>query len=79
MTCEGRVIRRSEELRSCGVRDGSTVQLMSRMLGGGKHKDKKSKSEKKHAASPKRFEQKSAGRTEERQVSSDAGKRIRTM
>ena len=44
-----RVRRRSDELRSCGVVDGSTVQVVSRMRGGGRHKDKKSKAEKKQA------------------------------
>ena len=28
--CEGRILRKSEKLKSCGVRDGSTVQVMSR-------------------------------------------------
>ena len=34
--CEGRILRKSDKLKSCGVRDGSTVQVMSRMRGGGK-------------------------------------------
>ena len=34
-------------MKNCGVRDGSTVQVMSRMRGGGKYKDKKGKEEKK--------------------------------
>ena len=46
----GRVLRKSDALRSCGVRDGSTVQVMNRLRGGGKHKDKKSKEEKKQVA-----------------------------
>ena len=41
-TCEGKVLRKEDELKSCGVRDGSTVQIVSRLRGGGKHKDKKS-------------------------------------
>ena len=36
---DGRVLRRSEELGNCGVRDGSTVQIVRRLRGGGKHKD----------------------------------------
>ena len=28
-------------MKSCGISDGSTVQIMSRMLGGGKHRDNK--------------------------------------
>ena len=41
------MIRRSDDFKNCGIGDGSTVQVMSRMRGGGKHKDKKSKAEKK--------------------------------
>ena len=51
VTCEGRVLNRNEELRSCGVSDGCTVQVVNRTRGGGKHKNKKHKSEKKPAAS----------------------------
>ena len=47
VTCEGKVLRRSEELKSCEVRDGCTVHVVSRLRGGGKHKDKKGKVEKK--------------------------------
>ena len=55
VTVGGRVLRSSEELRSCGVRDGSTVQVMSRLLGGGRHKDKKSRqTEKTQSASSRR-------------------------
>ena len=39
VTCEGRVVRRGAALKSCGISDGSTVQIMSRMLGGRKHRD----------------------------------------
>ena len=48
------------KLKSCEVRDGSTVEVTSRMRGGGKHKDKKSKAEK-QAASAKTPEQKCDG------------------
>ena len=47
VTSGGRILRRSDKLESCEVRDGSTIQVTSRMRGGGKHKDKKSKVEKK--------------------------------
>ena len=47
------------KMKSCGVRDGSAVQIVSRLRGGGKHKDKKSQKERKQAASPKRPEQES--------------------
>ena len=47
VTSGGRTLRRSGKLESCEVRDGSTVEITSRMRGGGRHKDKKSKVEKK--------------------------------
>ena len=58
VTSGGRILKRSDKLKSCEVRDGSTIQVMSRMRGGGKHKDKKSKVDKKQAASAKTPEQK---------------------
>ena len=53
MTCEGRVLRWSDELRSSGVGDGCTVQITNMMRGGGKHINKKNKAEKKPTASPR--------------------------
>ena len=50
VTSGGRILRGSDKLKSCGVRDGSAVQVMSRMRGGEKHKDKKGKEEKKQVA-----------------------------
>ena len=47
VTSGGRILKGSDKLKSCEVRDGSTVEVTSRMRGGGKHKDKKSKVEKK--------------------------------
>ena len=47
VTSGGRILKGSDKLKSCEVRDGSTVEVKSRMRGGGKHKDKKSKVEKK--------------------------------
>ena len=52
MTCEGRVLRWNDEMRSSGVSDGCTVQNMNKMRGGGKHRNKKDKVEKKQANSP---------------------------
>ena len=46
----GKLLRRDEKLKSCGVSDGCTIQVTSRMRGGGKHKDKKSKREKQQVA-----------------------------
>ena len=50
VTSGGRILKGSDKLKSCEVRDGSTVQVMRRMRGGGKHKDKKGKEEKKQVA-----------------------------
>ena len=47
VTSGGRVLKRSDKLESCEVRDGSTIQVTSRMRGGGRHTDRKSKVEKK--------------------------------
>ena len=58
VTCEGRMQRTEDQLKSRGVRDGSAIQVMNRMRGGGKHKDKKNKVEKKQATSAKTPEQK---------------------
>ena len=56
VTSGGRTLRRSDKLESCEVRDGSTVEITSRMRGGGRHKDKKSKSEKKQTTNSQRPE-----------------------
>ena len=61
VTSGGRILRRSDKLKSCEVREGSTVEVMSRMRGGGRHKDKKSKSEKKQTKNPETPEQKCDG------------------
>ena len=59
VTCEERVLRKVDELKSCGVRDGTTVQIVRRTRGGGKHKVKKKQAartkglEKKYAEEPK--------------------------
>ena len=53
VTMHGRVLKRSERLKSCEVTDGCTIQVMSRLRGGGKHKDKKSNAEKKQVMSQK--------------------------
>ena len=45
VTMHGRVLRRDEKLKSCEVTDGCTIQVTSRLRGGGKHKDKKSKAD----------------------------------
>ena len=50
VTMQGKVLKTSEKLKSCGVTDGCTIQVTSRMRGGGKHKDRKSKGEKKQVA-----------------------------
>ena len=47
VTNGGRILRRSDRLGGCEIRDGSMIQVTSRMRCGGRHKDKKSKVEKK--------------------------------
>ena len=58
VTMQGKVLRGNEKLKSCGVTDGCAIQVTSRMRGGGRHKDKKSKSEKKQTTNSERPEQK---------------------
>ena len=53
VTMHGRILKRSEKLDSCGVRDGCTIQVTNRMRGRGKRKDKKCKAEKKQVTSQK--------------------------
>ena len=53
VTCDGKALTRNGELRSCGVSDGCTVQVVNRMRGGGKHRNKKDKAEKKTTVSTK--------------------------
>ena len=43
VTMHGKVLRRDEKLKSCEVTD--TIQVTSRLRGGGKHKDKRSKAD----------------------------------
>ena len=57
--CEGMMLRKDDQLKSRGVRDGRKIQIMSRMRSGGRHKDKRSKAKKKRATNPERPEQKS--------------------
>ena len=61
VTSGGRILKGSDKLKSFEVRDGSTVEVTSRMRGGGRHKDKKSKFEKKQTTNPERPEQKRDG------------------
>ena len=78
VTCEGRMLKETDELKSCEVRDGSAVQIVSMARGGGgTHKAKRSEAGNSQAASPKRVEQVFRGATEERQRSSDTGVRQR--
>ena len=70
--CEGRVIRRGDELKCCGVRDGSTVQVTSRMLGGRRRKEQAGEET---SRDPKESRAAVRGRTEERRRPSDSGVR----
>ena len=57
-TCEGRVLMKDDEFKSGGVQDGSTVQVMRRMRGGGRHKEKKRKGSAKEERTEHRVDQK---------------------
>ena len=57
VTMQGKVLGASEKLKSCEVTDGCTIQVTSRLRGGGKHKDKKGQKERKRAVKPKGPEQ----------------------
>ena len=63
VTMHSRVLKRSEKLKSCQVTDGCTIQVTSRLRGGGKQKDKKVRDEKKQGASTKKTDQKSEEET----------------
>ena len=69
----GRVLKKSEKLKSCAVTDGCMIQVTSRMRGGGKHKDKKSKAEKKQAANGEDTGAEVRGSSKEGRSSSDSG------
>ena len=53
------MLRRSDELRGCGISDGSILQVMSKMRGRGMHKNRNGQKEWKNATSPRRPEQNS--------------------
>ena len=71
VTMLGRALKRSEKLKSCGVTDGCTIQVTSRLRGGGKYKDKKGQKEMKQAAKQEGPEQKT-----EEEPKSDKGPAI---
>ena len=45
VTLHGRVLKRGEKLKSCEVTDGCTIQVTSRLRGGGRHKNRRSMTE----------------------------------
>ena len=51
VTMQGKVLRTSEKLKSCGVTDGCTIHVTSRMRGGGKHKEEKREERRKRGES----------------------------
>ena len=55
VTLHGRVLKRSEKLKSCEVTDGCTIQVASRLRGGGRNKNKTTGERKKKF--PKKEEQ----------------------
>ena len=77
VTSGGRILKGSDKLKSCKVRDGSTVEVTSRTRDGGRHKDKKSKSEKKQTTNLERPEQKRDG--ESKEVKEKCNRKCRTI
>ena len=75
VTMHGRVRKKSEMLKSCEVTDGCTIQVTSRVRGGGRHKDKKSKAEKKQVRKHTDTRAEVRGGSKERRRSSDSGVR----
>ena len=63
VTVQGKVLRRDEKLRSCGLTDGCTIQVTSRMRGGGRSKNKTAGERKKKSS--KKAEQSDQHTTEE--------------
>ena len=70
VTSEGRMLEGSEELGSCGVRDGSTVQVVRKLRGGGRSKGKMP-SGGKRKTSPKKVEQSDQSTTEKSSLEVD--------
>ena len=58
---QGKVLRTSEKLKNCGVTDGCTIQVTSRMRGGGRHKVKKRKESAKTEKTEHRLDQEDDG------------------
>ena len=61
VTMHGRVLKRGEKLKSYEVTDGCTIQVMSRLRGGGKHKDKRSKADTKQSMEESRKKDQQVG------------------
>ena len=60
----GRVLRRNEKLKSCRVTAGCAIQVTSRMPGGRRHKDEKSKEEEETSHETGASESQGSGKTE---------------
>ena len=69
VTSGGRVLRRSEELRSFGVVEGSTVCMSQRLRGGGVHNSKQQNKQKKRESSEQREKERQC---QEHEVKGDA-------
>ena len=74
VTMHGRTIKRSEKLNCCGVSDGCTIQVMSRMRGGGREAQGKEEQGGKEASRKRKDTRTEVrGESKERQKSSDSG------
>ena len=58
VTLHGKVLMRSDKLKSCGETDGCTIQVTNRLRGGGRHKVKKRKESAKTERMEHRVDQK---------------------
>ena len=72
VTMHGRVLKRNEKLKSCGVTDGCTIQVTSRMRGGGKAQGQKEQRGEETSREPEETGADVRSTTEERHRSSDA-------
>ena len=61
VTMHGRVLKRGEKLKSYEVADGCTIQVTSRLRGGGRHKNKRSTTETKQNVNESREKDQQVG------------------
>ena len=75
VTMQGKVLRGNEKLNSCGVTDGCTIQVTSRMRGGGKAQGQEEQGREESSRKDKDTRADVRGGREERQTPIDSGVR----